>query len=472
MNDKNELISNANDEHLIRLSRLKRILIFICFFVIYLLNCLEEGIVSASSNQIKEELNINDKLFGLYGSIVHIGRITNIIFVFILLDLCNRKYLIFLALISKCSTYCIYLITTDYLIIMIFRLIQGFSQIFPEIYFQKWIAQFGPQNSIKIITIFINIPDLLGPVLGFNTALFLWDYKYSFILLAFSILLFDFILLFFPDKFFSPKIFFYETIKQKHDGRESVYSLFKVDEGKMKEKQKEKEVFLVSSTLWNLLLKPDFVTIVLAKNAFQFSIMGTYYWIGDYLQNVLGQDGKVVKASIYAFISLVGTLSGGLFGIIIDIYYCDYITTVPSLICFGFSILAGICGVLIPMTSDIMIFSTELFLFFFFGYCMIPILINITKVCADGELERDYIHFNNLTKAIFGDLPAPAIYGFINDIYKKTNPKMAMTCNLNFIWVNIILIVMNIYFRIRKTELIKEDVGTELKYVEMDKYDK
>ena len=81
MNDKNELISNANDEHLIRLSRLKRILIFICFFVIYLLNCLEEGIVSASSNQIKEELNINDKLFGLYGSIVHIGRITNIIFV-------------------------------------------------------------------------------------------------------------------------------------------------------------------------------------------------------------------------------------------------------------------------------------------------------------------------------------------------------------------------------------------------------
>ena len=103
---------------------------------------------------------------------------------------------------------------------------------------------------------------------------------------------------------------------------------------------------------------------------------------------------------------------------------------------------------------------------------MIPILINITKVCADGELERDYNHFKNLTKAIFGDLPAPAIYGFINDIYKKTNPKMAMTCNLNFIWVNIILIVMNIYFRIRKTELIKEDVGTELKYVEMDKYDK
>ena len=469
MNDKNKLFPTANDEHLIRLSRLKRILIFICFFVIYLLNCSEEGIVSASSNQIKEELNINDKLFGLYGSIVHIGRIINIIFVFILLDLCNRKYLIFLVLISKCATYCIYLITTDYLIIMIFRLIQGFSQLFPEIYVQKWIDQFGPQNSKTIIKKFIIIPNLFGPVLGFNTAIFLEDYKFIFTLLAFSILLFDFILLFFPDKFFSPKIFFYKIIKQKHDGRESFYSLFEVDEGKMKEKQEEKEVFLVSSASWYPLLKPDFATIVLARNAIKFSIMGTYYWIGDYLQNVLGQDGKVVKASIYSFISLVGTLSGGQFGLTISHYYCDYRTSVPSLICLGFSVLTGICGVLIPMTSDIMVFSTELFLFFFFGYCMIPILIKITKVCVDEELERDYYYISILINAIFGDLLAPSIYGFINDIFKKTNPKMAMTCNLNYIWVNIFLIAMNIYFRMRKTELIKEDVGTELKFVEMDK---
>jgi hypothetical protein len=39
-----------------------------------------------------------------------------------------------------------------------------------------------------------------------------------------------------PDKFFSPKIFFSKKVTEEHDGRESVYSLFEVDEEKMKQK--------------------------------------------------------------------------------------------------------------------------------------------------------------------------------------------------------------------------------------------
>ena len=73
------------------------------FLCVYVLNNSDEGIISAGSNQIKEELNINDTLFGLYSSIDQLGRIIGTISVFILLDLFDRKYLIFFVIILKCA---------------------------------------------------------------------------------------------------------------------------------------------------------------------------------------------------------------------------------------------------------------------------------------------------------------------------------------------------------------------------------
>ena len=304
MSDKDEkLVQSEDGKPHIRLSRFTRLVIFSCFFVIHLLNCSDGGVVSARSNQIKEELQINDKSFGLYGSIVQIGRIIGTLSVMVLLNLFDRKYLIFLALILKCATFLIYFVTTNYLIIMVFRFLQGFSHVFTYVYFPTWVDQFGLQNYKTIMTSFIQTASPFGSVFGFNATTFLGDYKYGFALLAFTILPLDFILLFMPNKFFSPKIFFYKTIKEEHDGRESVYSLFEVDEEKMKQKQAEKEKKPEGPSIWLQLLRPVFATIVLARTVLMFSFMGTHYWIGDYFQNVLGQDGKMAKASVYSIVS-------------------------------------------------------------------------------------------------------------------------------------------------------------------------
>ena len=242
MSDKQEkLVTSEEGKPHIRLSRWTRIIIFVCFFIIHLLNCSDGGVVSARSNQIREELNINDKSFGIYGSIVQIGRIIGTLSVMILLNLFDRKYLIFFALILKCATFLIYFVTANYYIIMGFSFLQGFSHVFTYVYFPTWVDQFGLQNYKTIMTSFIQTVSPFGSVFGFNVTTLLGDYKYGFALLAFTILPLDFILLFMPDKFFSPKIFFYKVHKEEHDGRESVFSLFEIDEEKMKKKQEEKE---------------------------------------------------------------------------------------------------------------------------------------------------------------------------------------------------------------------------------------
>ena len=470
MSDKQEkLVTSEEGKPHIRLSRWTRIIIFVCFFIIHLLNCSDGGVVSARSNQIKEELNINDKSFGIYGSIVQIGRIIGTLSVMILLNLFDRKYLIFFALMLKCATFLIYFFTANYYIIMGFRFLQGFSHVFTYVYFPTWVDQFGLQNYKTIMTSFIQTASPFGSVFGFNATTFLGDYKYGFGLLAFTILPLDFILLFMPDKFFSPKIFFYKVHKEEHDGRESVFSLFEIDEEKMKKKQEEKEKKPEGPSIWLQLLRPVFATIVLARTVLMFSFMGTHYWIGDYFQNALGQDGKLAKASIYSVVSLVGPFTGSMVGAAVCEKVGGYTKRASSLLCCGFSVLTGICAVLIPMTNDMMVFTVELFLFFFFANCMMPILIGISFNCVDKKLKGASYGVNSLMCTFLGNLPAPSVYGFINDIYKETNPKMAMACNLNYIWVNTILIALNFHFRKGEKTEIKDVDETELKTIDENK---
>ena len=470
MSDKQEkLVTSEEGKPHIRLSRWTRIIIFVCFFIIHLLNCSDGGVVSARSNQIKEELNINDKSFGIYGSIVQIGRIIGTLSVMILLNLFDRKYLIFFALLLKCATFVIYFFTANYYIIMGFRFLQGFSHVFTYVYFPTWVDQFGLQNYKTIMTSFIQTASPFGSVFGFNVTTFLGDYKYGFALLAFTILPLDFILLFMPDKFFSPKIFFYKVHKEEHDGRESVFSLFEIDEEKMKQKQEEKAKKPEGPSIWLQLLRPVFATIVLARTVLMFSFMGTHYWIGDYFQNALGQDGKLAKASIYSVVSLVGPFTGSMVGAAVCEKVGGYTKRASSLLCCGFSVLTGICAVLIPMTNDMMVFTVELFLFFFFANCMMPILIGISFNCVDKKLKGASYGVNSLMCTFLGNLPAPSVYGFINDIYKETNPKIAMACNLNYIWVNTILIALNFHFRKGEKTEIKDVDETELKTIDENK---
>ena len=468
---KEEMVQNENESKKLRLSRFTRFVIFSCFFVIHLLNCSDGGVVSARPAQIKKELNIDDRAFGIYGSIVQIGRIVGTLSVMILLNFFNRKYLIFCALILKCSTFLIYFVTSNYPIIMIFRFLQGFSHVFTYVYFPTWVDQFGLQKYKTVMTSFIQTASPFGSVFGFNATTFLNDFKYGFALLAFSILGLNALLLFMPDKYFSPKIFFHKNVKEVKDGRETVYSLFEEDEEKMLKKQAEKAKKPEGESIWLQLLRPIFASIVLARTVLMFSFMGIHYWIGDYFTNALGQDGKIARASTYSLVSLLGPFLGSMVGAAICEYFGGYTKKVSSLLCLLFSILTGISAIFIPMVDSLAYFTVLLFLFFFFANNMMPILIGISFNCVDKKIRGASYGVNSLMCTFLGNLPAPSVYGFINARYKDTNKRLAMTLNLNYIWVNTILIACNYYFRLKEKteeELIEEEEGKQQELKDID----
>ena len=336
---------------------------------------------------------------------------------------------------------------------MIFRFLQGFTHVFTYVYFPTWVDQFGLQKYKTVMTSFIQTASPFGSVLGFNATTFLNDFKIGFASLAFSTLSLNFILLFMPDKYFSPKIFFYKNVTEQYEDRESVYSLFEVDEEKMKQKQAEKSKKPEGPSIWFQLLRPVFATIVLARTVIMFSFMGLHYWIGDYFQNALGQDGKLAKATIYSLVSLLGPFLGSMTGAAVCECFGGYTKKLSSLLCVFFSILTGITAVLTPMVDNLTYFTILLFLFFFFANCMMPILIGISFNCVDKKLKGASYGVNSLMCTFLGNLPAPSVYGFINAKYQDTNKRFAMTLNLNYIWVNTVLVALNYFFRLReKTE--------------------
>jgi predicted MFS family arabinose efflux permease len=463
---KEEMVNSEKPNEKLRLARSARIIIFSCFFVIHLLNCSDGGVVSARANQIKEELQIDDKQFGIYGSIVQIGRIVGTLSVMVLLNFFNRKYLIFLALILKCSTFLIYYATANYSIIMVFRFLQGFAHVFTYVYFPAWVHQFGLQKYKTVMTSFIQTASPFGSVFGFNVTTFLNDFKLGFALLAFSILALNFVLLFMPEKYFSSKIFFLKNGTEQHDGRDSEYSIFEVDEEKMKKEQAQKEKKPEGPSIWLQLLRPIFATIVLARTVLMFSFMGIHYWIGDYFENALGLNGKLAKTGSYSLVSLFGPFLGSMAGAAICEYFGGYTKKVSSLLCLLFSVLTGISAVFIPMVNDLTHFTILLFLFFFFANNMMPILIGISFNCVDKKLAGASYGVNSLMCTFLGNLPAPSVYGFINDRYKESNKRLAMTLNLNYIWVNTLLIAANYYFRLQEKVEEKDEKSQELKEIE------
>ena len=460
--EKTDENKNEKQNPKIRLSRITRLFIFSCFFVIQLLNCSDGGVASAKSNQIKEELQIGDQSFGIYGSIVQIGRIIGTFLVMFLLNICNRKYLIFLSLLLKCSSFLIYFFTSNFMIIMLFRFLQGFSHVFTYVYFPTWVDQFGLQKYKTLMTSFIQIASPFGSVLGFNITTFLNNFKYGFAVLAFSILPINSLLIFVKNKYFSKKIFFYKTIVEDIEGRKTVFSLFEIDEERMRKKANKN----YGKSIWIQLLRPVFATIVLARTVLLFSFMGTHYWIGDYFQNVLGEDGKLAKSGVYSLVSLLGPFFGSMVGAAICEFFGGYKNKHSSLLCFIFSVLTGITAIFIPMVDSLTYFTLLLFLFFFFANCMMPILIGISFNCVNKKIRGASYGVNSLLCTFLGNLPSPFVYGFINSKYKDTKKRLAMSLNLNYIWVNTFLIGLNYYFRLKEKseeEFIEEEI--ELKNI-------
>jgi sugar phosphate permease len=95
-----------------------------------------------------------------------------------------------------------------------------------------------------------------------------------------------------------------------------------------------------------------------------------------------------------------------------------------------------------------------------------PILIGISFNCVQRTLKGASYGINSLMCTFLGNLLAPSVYGYLNDTFKMKDKRMAMRCVMNYIWVNLIYLILCAIFRYRKKDDIpieeKPDEGKEM----------
>lgn len=151
----------------IKLDSKKRFYVFLLLSFTNILLNMDHGTIPAASNEIMDELKIEEATLGTFGSLVYLGNLIGAFSLIKIIDATNRKKLSIISTI--CNALLIYSFTKVHNIYYLFvnRVLVGIMQSYIAIYFPVWIDQFGMRKWKTIMLSIFNITSPLGVVIGF-----------------------------------------------------------------------------------------------------------------------------------------------------------------------------------------------------------------------------------------------------------------------------------------------------------------
>ena len=426
--------------------RRKLIFILICFINI-LINC-DHGAIPAGTKELKDAKNLSNMQLGSIGSLVYLGLIMGSISGGYIFSSYSSKWVIINSLIFTCIFLYFFTVSAYWEAMALCRIGCGFFQVFCYIYFPIWVDQYGVNNTKTLWLTYLQLGVPIGTMLGYVTEAFciryynLWEG--AFYIQIISVLICTVLLFITPDKFFSKnyrhsestpdeiksefndlKEIFNKNIGKKNNkylfknlnlinnvyeskyGRPSLYSIFSmVDE--IEEEGKNKYY----SVLKELIFNKKYIFTMLGISSMLFVVSGIQFWISDYMQEVM----NIEPSKVYFIFSIVcisaptlGVLSGGIF-----IQYLGGYTNKKALdACFKISIIAGGCGILLPIFDYPIFFVIFMWLLLFFGGSITPGLTGIMIVSIPENSKEIGNSITQLFYNLIGYLPSPFIYGLV-----------------------------------------------------------
>lgn len=457
-NDNNEIYSSYMDEKEITIGKLysyrrpysksRRKLIFILICIInILINC-DHGAIPAGTKELKEAKNLSNVQLGTIGSLVYLGLVLGSISGGYIFSMYASKWIIIISLASSCIFLYFFTISNYWEAMALCRIGCGFFQVFCFIYFPIWVDQYGVNNTQTLWLTFLQLGVPIGTMIGYLTEAFSIKYfnqwQGAFYIQILLILISNILLFITPDKFFSKnyrhsestpeeikeefndlKDLFNKRIEKKNNkflfrnlnlinnvydnkyGRPSLYSIFSmVDE--IEEEGNQKYLLVIKELIFN----KKYIFTMFGISCMLFVVTGIQFWISDYMQEIM----NISSSKVYIIFSIVcisaptlGVLSGGIF-----IQYLGGYTNKRALdACFKISIIAGICGICLPLIDYATFFVIFMWLLLFFGGAITP---GLTGIMIASIPENSKEIGNSLTQLFYnliGYLPSPFIYGLV-----------------------------------------------------------
>ena len=473
-NDENiDMSINLNINEKVSISKSTRWFVYILFIVSNIFITIDHGSIPASTWNLYKIFNSNQEI-GLFGSLVFVGNLLGSMLYFYLINIIHRKKLLIYSMISLAICLITFILTTNTLFLLANRIILGIFQSYVIIYLPLWCNQYGITNKRAIMLSFgqltVPIGVFIGYVIGSICITINKDdgWKYSFVIQSIVVFIMIIPFIYAPVSVFEAK---YESYK---DGNRSIdETFFKISNSIIEENDPDasmndilkvttvtkKELFEI---LKEIMKQKIFMSSVFALSCLYFCVTGLQYWGSDYMNRVLGVHSPEKRLLYFSLICF----SSPTIGVILGGYIVNYLQGFENIkvfdLCFILSILTFINAILSFLSRNILFFVIFTWITLLFGGAIMPTLTGIVITSLPQHLRASGNSFQLFIGTLFGYLPAPYIYGAIQDIFKDGG-RRSMLFNMAYFSICVILLGYNRHLKYHSHNLINLDFIQELK---------
>lgn len=403
---------------------------------------LDHGILPACTQELKQDVNIDEFGLGLLGSVVYIGLMLGSITSGPLLQSYSSKKIIAFSTLGNIISLFIFPVTKNFFLLCLSRGLVGFFQVFLVIYFPVWVDTYGKEKKTLWIT-FLQLGVALGVFFGYGlTAIFVKYFTWRISFYTQIVLLTPCFVAF---TFFDERLMSTNTASEKtekiHSGEGHEKFLLTIshsgsffgnevrdyvlanedttggkdEKGKLSINEDDEEItdkltyFDYIKILWT---KKVYIYTMFAISSLYFVITGIQFWISDYLRTVLGQEKEKVFMS-FALISITGPTSGVVIGGTILDRLGGYTGKRALDFCLIFGTFACLSALPVPFLNNFMFICVLLWLVMFFGGAIMPAVIGIMISSIPKKMRALGYSAAQIVQNFLGYVPAPVVYGFV-----------------------------------------------------------
>lgn len=196
--------------------------------------------------------------------------------------------------------------------------------------------------------------------------------------------------------------------------------------------------------------RSQFICAVFSTSALLFLVTGIQYWISDYLLETIGVPQAEVFIS-FALISVTAPLAGVLVGGYITQSLGGYATKSALIFSVWMGAVGSVVAVIVPFLDNFVYIAAGLWILFFIGGALLPNLTGIMISSIPRNMRNMGSAVAQFIEHLCGYLPAPAIYGILNDSEEEKQERLGMKVLMSSTVVGVLFMGIALYLRTKRT---------------------
>jgi sugar phosphate permease len=421
--------------------------------IIHGLMVIVPGMLSSCIVEMKEEFELTDKQFGLFGSVNGFGSFIGSLAFTLVIEKNNHKCLISTMLLINCLCHFAFFFKMSYPILLASRFICGFVCVFCFIYFPMWVEKFAMKKWVNFMQTFVQVSNTIGHIFGYFVYLVLGghNWKYGFLLESISISSLVCIMLLIPFKY-------YDKTYENPDYliKEEVNTTDPSEEKRIKEKKeptKEEGETIMKDIICNV----PYVLISLYRGNRLFIFVAINFWYSDYLQNSLMEKNPTIIFWSYSITMVIASLIGNILGGVV-INRIGGTKSKHSYVAMGvLQFLCVLFGLFAPFTSSVYLFTFLMSMYILINSASGILTISASFAVMPKTLTGTATGMYSLLVNLIAFLPAPYAYAFIKNLVGGEGSYIMIVLMLYGLFGCFEIMAADIYMRVKKIKIDSEE---------------